>query len=450
VRAFAELVYQLRAEGPLPVGDRSRPLGTAWLPEAKHGVDLVAHGYIEQEYLLHGHAGVWSWDKRLRPCCTEERPFTTRVLVRRPVDPTRFSGAVQLEPHHPDDDRALTWAMIAPWIVRSRHAHVGVTQDQATADDLIGFDPERYGSLHISHPNQRWEIVALVAAAIVEGVIPDFVEFAVQRTVMSGWSMTGTFCRTFLGERFHDRCRIDDRPAVSGYVICISSGGAGRAGYPSLREGTALALEDSRRRIGAHGVPVVELLSEGEAETHRAVLRADADGPEDLYRLYEVAGTGHITTGVPSVGTNRLQLEQRGWPAPAREINERPSDARMDLVARAVFEAIDHWIADRSPPPRALRFDYADPASGAPRGLFPEALPLVRNADGNVLGGVRTPWVEVPTAAYLPHSTARPGRCQPAAHAPYSDPAMLADLIAHMKPFSTAELRRRYGTCEHY
>jgi hypothetical protein len=82
--------------------------------------------------------------------------------------------------------------------------------------------------------------------------------------------------------------------------------------------------------------------------------------------------------------------------------------------------------------------------------MMPEALPLARDGDGNVLHGVRTPWVTVPSATYVPHSTARPGSCVPAAHAPYSDPAMVADLIAHMQPFTVAELRHRYGTVEAY
>ena len=75
---------------------------------------------------------------------------------------------------------------------------------------------------------------------------------------------------------------------------------------------------------------------------------------------------------------------------------------------------------------------------------MPESVPLSRDDDGNVRGGIRTPWVEVPSAAYFPHSTPVPGRSVPAPHAPYSDPVMLADLIAHRKPFPLAELVRRY------
>jgi hypothetical protein len=446
---FADLFGRLTVAGPLLTSGQSQPLGAAWLPQRGRGLDLAAHGYVEQEYLVSGVADVWTWDAQLCAVPVRPEPFTTRVLVRRPADGTRFSGAVQLEPHHPDDDRAMSWGMIGPWLVRSGHAHVGVTHDPASVDDLIAFDLGRYGRLRISHPSQRWDILGLMAAAISQGALPAFADVEVTRIVMSGWSMTGTFCRTFLGEGFHDRATLGARPAVDGYVICISSGGAGRAGYASLRDGITLPLEDPRRTVGSHGVPVVELLSEGESETHHSVLRDDGDAPEDRYRLYQAAGTGHLITGVRAINTNRRQLEDRGFPALGREINEHPSDARMDLVARAVFQAVDGWIASGTAPPRGARFEYDSTGEG-PRGLMVESRPLARDDDGNVIGGIRTPWVEVPAATYLPHSTPRPGSCQPGPHAPYRDPALLADLIAHMRPFGAAELRRRYGSIEGY
>ena len=81
---------------------------------------------------------------------------------------------------------------------------------------------------------------------------------------------------------------------------------------------------------------------------------------------------------------------------------------------------------------------------------MPESLPLARDADGNVTGGIRTPWVEVPLGGHFPHSTPVPGRCEPAPHAPYADPAMLANLWAHLAPFPLAELARRYGGKDRY
>jgi alpha/beta hydrolase family protein len=456
VTGFDDLLAALTVKGPVPVTGDSVPLGTAWLPGRGHehgrGIDLAAHGYVEEEYLVGGQADDWTWDERLRPVAAGPRPFTTRILVRRPADPAVFSGAVYLEPNHADYDRSLTWSATAPWLVRSGHAHVGVTQEIATLPDLARWDAGRYGALSIPRPGQRWDIVGLVAAALSSGATGVLAGYPVRSVIMSGWSQTGTFCRTFLGEGFHARSQAGGRPAVSGYIICISSGGAGRPGYGVLRPPAALPPGDPRRTIGGHGVPVVELLSEGESETHRAVLRPDCDGTDssDAYRLYQVAGTGHVT-GRHELAANRLQMAERGWPVNPAQVSERLSDGRMDLAARAVFAAVDRWIADGTvPPAMPSRFAYDDPAGPATRGLMPESLPLVRDADGNVTGGIRTPWVEVPLGGHFPHSTPVPGRCEPAPHAPYADPAMLADLWAHLAPFTAAELARRYGDRDGY
>ena len=448
--AFSELLKELQVMGPLRSEGLSVPLGTSWLANCNLGIDIVAAGYVEEEYLLSGAAGVWTWDNDFRSVTLGSKPYTTRIVLRRPEDPAQFSGVVQLEPNHPDDDRALTWGALAPWILRSGHAHVGVTQDPAAIRDLQRWDPERYGGLSIPDPTQRWDILGQVAALIHFGLDAALKNLAVNQVIVSGWSMTGTFWRTFLGEGFHERCRLADVNAIDGYVICISSGGAGRAGYGRLREDITLPLDDPRRTIGRHGIPIIELLSEAESETHHGVLREDEDGPEDYYRLYEVAGTSHIATGTASILTNRRQFTDRGWPTVPREIVEAKSTARIDFVARAVFEAVDHWIKDGLVPPHADRFSYLPKEGRAIRGIMEESLPLARDRDGNVLGGIRTPWVDIPTATYVPHSSPSPGRCLPAAHAPYADPKMLADLIGHMVPFAPEHLAQRYPSREAY
>ncbi len=427
----------------------SRPLGTAWLPEAGVGVELESAGYVEEEWLLAGRADELRYDEagRARPVI-EAQPFATRVLVRRPADPARFSGAVQLEPNHPDADRSLSWGALAPWIVRNGHAHVGVTQHAPVLDELRRFDGDRYGSLSIPGSGLRFDVLGEVAALLADGRAGGpLAGFPVRRITVSGWSMTGTFWRTYLGEAFDDRWRRGDgSPAIDAYVICISSGGAARAGYALLGDGaTPLPAADPRRRIGPHGVPVVELLSEAESETHRSVLREDSDGA-DAYRLYQVAGTSHVATGYPGLLTNGEQLARSGFPASPREIVERPSRARLDVVARALFEHLDAWVTGTAPAPRADRFSFLPAGEAGVRGRFEEAEPLRRDADGNAAGGVRTPWADLPLGAYLPHSTPAPGSCVPSPSAPYTDPALLADLIGHLEPFAPGELRARYGS----
>ena len=430
---------------PLPITADSLPFGTAFLPSGT-GIDLAAHGYIEEEYLVSGTAYEWAYDDDLGlvPYRKAAHAYTTRVLVRRPADPARASGAVQLEPLHPNLDRGVTWRTIHAWILRKGHTWVGVTQAEHVSRQLRErVDPERYAAISIQANGLGYDILGQVAVALRTGAFP---VGEVTRLVMSGWSATGSFCRVFSQDGFHERYRLPDgRTAVDGYIIGISSGSAGQAGYPPLSaECLPLPADDPRRTISGRGLPIFEVLSEFEAETHHDSIRPDSDTPEDPYRLYEIAGTSHAAIDTESALTNTEQWLAAGGEASSRRINEEPSDARMDFVVRALYERLDEWITRGIVPPRATRFAFADEAAASAR------MPLGRDSFGNVTGGVRTPWVEVPKAAYLPHSTPAPGYCLPPEWAPMGSPEKVAAMVPHMVPFEPETLTELYASKEDY
>jgi hypothetical protein len=372
------------------------------------------------------------------------------VLVRAP---DASGGALIVEPLHREYDSAPTWRTAGDWIVGTRAVWVGITQDPYAANSMRSeFDPHRYGEVSIPVHGLGFDIVGQVVGALRTGALADVIRSeTARRALLSGWSMTGSFCRAFLGDGFHARHRLPDgAPVFDGYLVGISSGAAGRAGYPALSDLAApLALDDPRRTIGGHDVPVIEFLSEYESETHGPCLRPDADAADDRYRLYQVAGTSHAGFGGWSGATNRAQYRRRGLPVPAREINEQPSDARGEVVARAVFALLDRWASTGEAPPRAARFELTDrpPERPNPTG---EARALRRDRFGNALGGIRTPWVDVPVASYAPHSTPKPGSCQPAPGAPTGDAEHVASLLGNMEWLPEATLRDLYGSRRDY
>ncbi|GAA0240966.1 alpha/beta hydrolase domain-containing protein [Cryptosporangium japonicum] len=388
------------------------------LPGTGPAPDLAAAGYREEEYLVRGVADEWGYDasgvaERRR----RDVPYTTRVLVRRPADDDRFTGVLQVEPLHPEYDTALTWQVLHGWIVRTGGAWAGVTQDHRLAGWLrTEVDPARYGALSIPAPNLRYELVADVAEALRAAA-------GAARVYLSGWSMTGSFARVFLGDGFHRRRRRPTgAPVFDGYVLGISSGGAGTSGYPGLSDEWEVPADDPRRTIADHDVPVVELLSELESETHQPHLRPDSD----RYRLYQVAGTSHDSLGPRVAGAAPIPIV------------ERPSGARLDLIGRAVFARLDDWVRDGVPPPRADRFPYGDDHRPA------------RDADGNVLGGVRPPWIDEPLGRYDPHSTPAVTEVTPSPWTPVADPALMAWLRGHLVPLEPSVLARRYPSAEDY
>lgn len=52
--------------------------------------DHAPHGYVEEQYFVSGTA-------RDHLNGGADAPFTTRVVVRRPLDPARFNGTVWIE-----------------------------------------------------------------------------------------------------------------------------------------------------------------------------------------------------------------------------------------------------------------------------------------------------------------------------------------------------------------
>lgn len=427
-----------------PATHRSRPFGTAYLADSGRGVDLEPHGYVEEERLVSGVADEWSYN---HSCSASPRtknvPFTTRMLIRRPVEGRGASGLVLLEPLHPNLDSAMTWRTTHEWALRNGHTWVGVTQDASMAGMLRDRFGQRYSSISIPRSGLGYDILGDVAVALRTGAVPDI---SAERIILSGWSATGSFCRVYLQDGFHDRHRLPDgTPAVDGIAICISSGAAGQAGYPPLSaDCPPLSAGDPRRIVHGDGRPVFEILSEMESETHFASLRPDSDDSDDRYRLYQIAGTSHVDGHDESL-TNAEQSRQVGIEVPDNRINEGASDARMDLVAHALFEALDRWIADDIVPPVADRFDFADG-----QGEHEDPAELVRDRHGNVAGGIRTPWIDAPVASYAPHSTPAPASCQPPAWSPLGTPELVARLIGNRTPFSPETLGNLYSSRQEF
>ena len=52
-------------EGPVPSGPGSQPFGTAFIADVGIGVDLGAHDYVEEEYLVRGTANLYAYNSCL-------------------------------------------------------------------------------------------------------------------------------------------------------------------------------------------------------------------------------------------------------------------------------------------------------------------------------------------------------------------------------------------------
>ena len=146
--------------GPIVGGSHGWPFAAA-------GDGRLPSGYIEEEYFLEGDAvhyalapgAEYAHDGRWDVVEREPSRFRTRFLVRRPVDPSRFSGTVVVNWNNVSlgfdyvgrlrDDDSEVIASGGAWVGASVQK-VGLDGlPGAEARGLIGWDEERYGTLSI-------------------------------------------------------------------------------------------------------------------------------------------------------------------------------------------------------------------------------------------------------------------------------------------------------------
>src|ERR1700688_3166297 len=73
--------------------------------------DLKKYGYVEDEFIVTGAANVYNWDTDGKlTVITPNAPYGTRILIRHPADPSKFSGAVVVEV--PNAARRFDWDMM--------------------------------------------------------------------------------------------------------------------------------------------------------------------------------------------------------------------------------------------------------------------------------------------------------------------------------------------------
>ena len=402
--------------GPVTTGRMLPPVSP--LP-----VDLAVAGYLEEEFFAAGAATAWRTtgaagpDGRWRVEPAGEAPYRTRLVVRRPSDEGRFSGTVVVEWLNVSGgvEAAADWAYLHEEVLRRGHAYVAVSVQAFGVDGgipllevpgapppggVVGAGPERYGTL--AHPGDRFafDIYSQVGRALRAGGDVAPLGPLLPTTLLAvGESQSAFFLTTYL-DAVHHGAEVYDG------VLVHSRGG----GAVSL-EGRARAEGDVHPGLRIReDVAVPVLVFETETDLGPLLDFAPArQADSERVRTWEVAGTAHADAYLVGPFASHLGC--------GHAINDGP----QHFVVQAALRALERWVADGSPPPVAepLVLSAFDPPV------------LARDADGNAIGGVRTPDVDVPVAAL-------------SGDAP-EGASVLCALFGATIAFDAAVLRQRYG-----
>ncbi len=382
-------------------------------PDIMRDYDLATLGYEETEFSIEGTAASYELtgergaDGRWDVIPGAEAPFRTRFVVRRPLEAARFSGTVVVEWHNVSAgiDAAPDWGFFHRHLTAQGHAWVGVSAQKVGIDGggfvegihLKILAPERYGELE--HPGDAWsfDIFTQVGALLrMPGDENPLGGLVAESLIAAGESQSAACLVTYINAvdphaQLFNGFFVHGRPGVGVSVDGVF--------IPSARgEG----VEVTRRAISAKGerirqdvrVPVLVLQSETDVILLGGGL---AEQPDSKHiRVWEVAGAAHADTYVVSAGrhddgtlsperlaellrpTSNLMIGNTDTP-----INAGP---QQHYVSQAALAHLARWGSGGEPPPQATRL-VVDAGSG-----------FRLDEDGLAVGGIRTPWVEVPIA----------------------------------------------------
>jgi hypothetical protein len=386
-------------EGPITGGNGHPTLVSTSL-------DLATVGYEQQEYFVRGSARSFASAEPLPPDGrwnvkpAEEAPFTTRIVVYRPVDLANFRGTVVVEWLNVSAgfDTAPDWLAAHNVAIREGIIWIGVSAqaggvpgDAAAVGGLASgglkaTDPGRYDSFH--HPGDSFSYDIFSQAGLIArgGASPDPVGGApVQQVVAIGESQSAFRLVTYVNAvqttaRIFDGFLIHSR---AGSVASLSQ--APQAEIPAP-DGTIIRNDLD--------VPVLVFQTETELTLFGSLQARQPD--TDRIRVWEVAGTAHADAytagiGFDDAGDGRAEEQLLdvgaigGGPLGCGEpVNAGPAYA----VLQAGLHGLIQWSAGGPPPSVALPLELASE----------DPVLLARDANGNALGGVRTPFVDVPIA----------------------------------------------------
>jgi hypothetical protein len=429
--------------GPIPVSATSYPFGAA--DHTLRPENLQRHGYVEEEFFMSGLANVYEWPAPGPAVVrTPDAPYTTRVLVRRPAHGHRFSGNVVVELLNPSNqfDLNIGWGLSGDHFMREGDVWVGITVKPVSMVALKNFNPTRYAPLSLANPlalddpancatvaadssrstenGLAWDMFSQVAAWLrsqdKSNPLRRAKGFKLEKLYGFGYSQTGGYLYNYInGIHPIETARNGGVPLYDAYVVAVA-GGAFVGAVPINQCRPAPPLTDPRRQFSHVGVPIIHIMSQSDYLIGIAARRPDSDVQTDRYRHYEMAGAGHATPDELYSAAAPADIVAAGRTVPPLACNEGPrSRFPSGIHFNAVFKNLDLWVRRGVPPPSSEPILVAN---GAP----------VLDQFGNVQGGLRSPFVDVPTSTWNGASTG----------------ASFCFIAGHEVPFDAARLQQLY------
>ncbi len=380
--------------GPVPFS-ATNPIEPATLATT---FPLSQVGYEQSEYFISGNAtsytapsplatnGQWS----VTPNSTA--PYETRVVVNRPIDPRKFNGTVVVEWLNVSGglDDAPDWVLTHNELIRDGFAWVGVSAQAVGVNQLVSSDPARYGSLSDPGDSYSYDIFSQAGQAVSDSSSQLLGGLTARHVLAAGESQSAGRLTTYIDAV---------APLVNVYSGYLVHSRIGTPSPLSQSPQTPVTVPINVQFRTDLSTPVFEF--ETETDVSGTTL-FDRQPNTNKFRLWEVAGASHFDDYGLFIGPTDTGNGQGAVANLAAEQNPPDSIPGLGTCAAPINTSGTHWVLDA-----AVRWlnqwvvnGFAPPIPPLLQVTTTPGEPVVfaTDANGDVLGGVRSPQLDAPVA----------------------------------------------------
>jgi hypothetical protein len=330
--------------------------------------NLSSRGYVEEEFFFEGAATQYATPALADGVVLSAgNPYKSRMIVRRPADPSRFNGVVLVEWVNVTSgyNLDLHWQASREYLTRHGYAYVGVSAQRVGVQQapygLLEWSPNRYGTLDVT-----------AGGAITDDSLSYDIFSQAGRAIRSQPGLLGGL-----------------KPRILIAVGASQSASRLTPYYNSIQplhgiyDGFLLHVGGGPFRTDI-STKLLRINTEREIVAGQAAIRQPNSS---TFRSWEIAGASHVDYWYM---TYRQALVARDGLAPFNyQCDKQPlSHVNNKYVLNAGYGQLVDWILRNRPPSVATPIVVNSDS--------PTDIPRDRN--GLVFGGIRLATVEVPTA----------------------------------------------------
>lgn len=420
-------------------------------PTAVRKLGFMEAGYVEEEYFFEGTANVYEeTGEKTKRVIHENQPYHNRFLVRKPAEGERFSGNIVVEILNAtagfDIDRM--WVTGAKELMRGGDIYVGITSKPDVLDSMKKADPVRYGpiSWEISYvrPDHQyggvdraalprkedcetglfWDMLTELAEIL--RIDTEIIPVGKKRYVyLAGWSQSAAYMYTYLNYFAF--------PEAGGSVFdgYLAAGGVHSFVVPLNQNDYGKETDVRRNMITYMPVPFISVQTESENAYFDGIKtrQEDSDRVDLKYRVYEIAGATHDTKfSMIDYYAGDPDMEKIGIVPGFPSVDDHPNDYPYEYCFYTVYRMLFSWVREGKSPIHGERIEVDRAGKNKTDAL------------GNAVGGMRTPFLDVPAATYYPYCAVKRAGGEVVKHG----------LFGHTEPFSKEKLEKLYGNLGNY